>query len=171
VLTAAPGSRLILKARQLGDEEVVAFLRQRLAMAGIAGEAVVCEGPVARADYLARYRDLDLVLDSTPVGGGTTTIEAMWMGVPSVRIAGDRMAGRLGETFMRAAGLDEFVCSDDDAYVACAIGWAGRRADLAALRATLRQRLFASAAGNVGAFARDLEACLRGMWRERCAAG
>ena len=171
VFAAVPGARLLLKARQLGDGEVAAAITGRLAAVGIPPGAVTCEGPSSREAYFARYRDIDMVLDTWPFGGGTTTAEAMWMGVPSVRLRGDRFAGRFGETFLQSAGLHEFVAADEDAYVACAVDWSRRRDDLADLRAILRQKLFASPAGDVATFARDLEACWRTMWRERCAAG
>ncbi|MGE0723319.1 MAG: tetratricopeptide repeat protein [Alphaproteobacteria bacterium] len=171
VIAETPGARIVLKSRAYAIDEVAAGTLARLSARGIPSDAVACEAQAGRGDRFARYRMVDMALDCWPVGGSQSVAEAMWMGVPTVRLAGDRMAGRIGEIFLRGAGLEAFVCADEDAYVACAVGWCRRRDDLAALRAGLRQRLFGSPAGNVSAVARELEATWRAMWRERCAAG
>lgn len=105
-----------------------------------------CVGEWPRADYLAAHAQVDVLLDTFPYPGGTTTAEALWMGVPTLTLASPGMLGRQGQQIMSAAGLPEWVCHDLDAYVeqACQWGHADGLPKLAALRSNMRQRVSTS---------------------------
>jgi predicted O-linked N-acetylglucosamine transferase (SPINDLY family) len=104
-----------------------------------------------------------------PYNGGTTTLQAMWMGVPVVVKAGSNFVSRMGASFMTAAGLPDWVATDDDAYVAIAQQMAADRVALLQLKQGLRQRLQAAPAWDVEAYTRDIERALRDMWKDHCA--
>jgi predicted O-linked N-acetylglucosamine transferase (SPINDLY family) len=108
---------------------------------------------------------VDLVLDVLPFGGHTSTCEALWMGVPTVTLAGADFAGRMGASVMGMAGLAEFAADTETGYVDIAARWAADAAGLAALRADLRNRLQASRLLDATACARQMEAAYRDMWR------
>ncbi len=168
VLQALPGSRLVLRAAALDDAAVRAAWHARYAAHGVPAERVELLGAVTRADYLAAYRDIDIALDPFPYPGGTTTVEALWMGVPVVTLAGASALARQGVSILRNVGLDEWIAADVDDYVARAVARASDLPALAALRAALRDRLLASPLVDSQRFARELEACLRRMWLRRC---
>lgn len=169
VLKTLPQSRLLLKARQLGDAGVRQALRDQFAAQGVAGNRVRMEGEAPRAEYLASYNRIDIALDPVPFGGGTTTAECLWMGVPVVTRRGDRWAGRIGQSFLETLGLtDRLVADSADDYVAKASSLAGDAAGLADLRAHLRLRLQRSPLCDGPAFARALEQAYRFMWQAWC---
>ncbi len=171
LLQAVPDSRLMLKAAPLGDEAVSAALRARLAIHGIAGERLLLEGASSRAEYLRAYHRVDVALDPFPFPGGTTSFEALWMGVPVLTRKGDRFLSRVGETIMRNAGLADWIAEDEDDYVARAVRVASDLDRLARLRRDLRAQVLASPLFDSGRFARHFEAAMSGMWAGRRAAG
>jgi predicted O-linked N-acetylglucosamine transferase (SPINDLY family) len=169
VLQAVPQSQLLLKAPSFKDEGAIRAFKARFAAHGIDPSRLVFRGPVGLADMMAEYADVDIALDPVPYNGGTTTLQAMWMGVPVVVKAGSNFVSRMGASFMAAAGLPEWVAADDDAYVAIAQRMAADRVALLQLKQGLRQRLQAAPAWDVEAYTRDFERALRAMWADHCA--
>jgi len=167
VLQRVPNARLRFQTARLASEEVRAQLAERLRAAGIAAERVEMHGPAPRPLYLAAYAEVDLILDTLPFPGGTTTCEALWMGVPTLTIAGDRLLSRQGASLMRAAGLPEWVAEDEDAFVARAADLCREPARLGELRAGLRARLLRAPLFDAARFAANLETALWQMWRKR----
>lgn len=169
ILNAAPGSRLLMRNTADGDGPSKQII-QTLAEGGIEPERVQFE-PVIKnyQDHLAGYGRLDLALDPFPYNGGTTTVEALYMGVPVLTLHGDRYVAHMSESILRSAGLDELVAADADAYVAKAVEAAQHPERLDPLRAGLRAQVEASTLFDAKAFAADLEQAFRGMWRAWCA--
>jgi len=89
--------------------------------------------------YLALHHQVDLCLDTFPYNGGTTTHHALWMGVPTLTIAGTTPAGRQGAALLGLMGLDEFIATDAADFVAKGLYWAARLDTLAELRTGLRE--------------------------------
>ncbi|MBK3803542.1 tetratricopeptide repeat protein [Azospirillum brasilense] len=167
VLTALPQARLLLKSREFGDYGVRQALRDQFAAHGIAPNRLRMEGRTPRADYLNSHNRIDLALSPTPFGGGTTTAESLWMGVPVVTLRGDRWAGRIGVSFLETLGLaDRLVADSPEDYIAKTAALVGDLGALAALRAGLRERVRQSPLCDAPAFARSLEEAYRSMWRE-----
>ncbi|CAO3378017.1 O-linked N-acetylglucosamine transferase, SPINDLY family protein [Azospirillum argentinense] len=165
VLTALPQARLLLKSREFADYGVRQTLRDRFAAHGIAANRLRMEGKTPRADYLDSHNRIDLALSPTPFGGGTTTAESLWMGVPVVTLRGDRWAGRIGVSFLETLGLADRLVADSPAdYVAKTAALVGEPEALAALRAGLRDRVRRSPLCDAPAFARSLEEAYRSMW-------
>lgn len=123
------------------------------------------EGPVSREDYLAAHAKVDIILDTFPYPGGTTTCEALWMGVPTLTLAGDTMLARQGASLLTCAGLEEWVANNEEDYVALALAHASDINRLAQLRSGLRQQVLASPLFDAPRFARHLEDALQGMWQ------
>jgi len=126
------------------------------------------EGFSSRAQYLAAYHCVDVALDPFPFPGGTTTMDALWMGVPVVTLRGDRLLSRQGESLLCNAHLEDWVATDVDGYVARARGAIEDPESLSRLRAGLRRRIQESPLLDAPRFATHLEAALRGMWRRWC---
>jgi len=121
-------------------------------------------GAVSREDYLAAYAEVDVILDTFPYPGGTTTCEALWMGVPTLTLAGDCLLARQGASLLTAAGLQDWVADSRETYISKAIAQAGNLQKLSILRAGLRQLVHASPVFDGKSFARNLEEALWGMW-------
>ena len=110
VLAAVPGSRLALKALGLMDPATRRQLVTELAVDPARVEFLPVE-PTA-AGHLARYGRVDIALDTYPYHGTMTTLDALWMGVPTVTLAGPAHVSRVGASLMHNAGLGEFVAGD-----------------------------------------------------------
>jgi predicted O-linked N-acetylglucosamine transferase (SPINDLY family) len=160
VLDAVPGSRLLLKTHQLGDAVMRERVRERFVAAGLDPARLLLEGPAPREELLAAYHRVDIALDTFPYPGGTTSVEALWMGVPVLSLHGPDFLGRVGESILRTVGLPEWVSEDADDYVARAARFAADLPALAALRGGLRERLLASPVCDAPRFARDFAALL-----------
>lgn len=164
VLQAVPESRLLLKAPSFKDAGAVALFTQRFKDLGIAPERVELRGPTGLADMMAEYADVDIALDPVPYNGGTTSLQALWMGVPVLTVAGGNFVSRMGASFMQAAGLSDWVAKDDADFVQRAQVLSQDRQALLQLKQGLRQRLQACPAWDIDAYARDFQAALRKMW-------
>jgi predicted O-linked N-acetylglucosamine transferase (SPINDLY family) len=167
VLAAVPGSRLILKSRQLSNPEISDWVLGRFRQAGIELERIRLLGwAPSTTDHLAVYGAIDIALDSFPYNGATTTCESLWMGVPVVTVAGDRHAGRVGSSLLSAVGLEELIAHDVNHYIAKAKDLAGNLEKLARLRRDLRQRMQQSPVMDEAGFTRGLEQSYIQIWRE-----
>lgn len=170
VLHAVPGSRLLLKyVNRFADPAVRERFGSLFADRGIDRSRIVFNAEVlGRARHLDILNEIDIALDPFPFNGCTTSFEALWMGVPFVTLSGTRFVGRVGEGMLRRIGLDDLVAFDGDSYVRIAAGLAADPRRLTALRASLRQRVGASALCDHAAQGRAVGAAFRGMWRDWC---
>ena len=89
----------------------------------------------ARREYLALYHQIDLCLDTFPYNGHTTTLDALWMGVPTVNLLGRTIVGRAGLSQLSNIGLTELIARDEDQYIQIATDWKTNLPRLADLRA------------------------------------
>jgi predicted O-linked N-acetylglucosamine transferase (SPINDLY family) len=169
VLAGVPSSRLLLKTRQLGDAAVRQSICERFAACGIDPARLILEGfAPSRAGHLGAYQRVDIALDPFPYPGITTSVEGLWMGVPLLTMAGERFLSRQGVGLLMNAGLPQWIAADADDYAAKAVAHAADLESLSVLRASLRQKVLGSPLFDTPRFARQFEAALRGMWRERC---
>ncbi|WAS54380.1 tetratricopeptide repeat protein [Burkholderia ambifaria] len=167
VLRDVPNARLFVKAPHLDDPREQDALAARFAAHGIDAARLLFEGRSPRDEYLAAYRRVDLMLSPFPYPGGTTTAEALWMGVPVLGRRGARFLSHICESLLHAARLPEWIADDDDAYVAKAVAFARNPAELAVLRTTLRAQVLASPLCDAPRFARHFEEALHEMWVRR----
>jgi predicted O-linked N-acetylglucosamine transferase (SPINDLY family) len=161
ILAAVPASTMTLRNTALGPAETREFVLSSFEQRGIDRERVRLHGPIAHERFLATYDEIDISLDTFPYNGSTTTMEAMWQGVPVVTFRGDRWAARQSASLLRAGSLGRFVASDQAAYEELAIELASTpdiASELAALRSTMRERLMAAPVCDTAAFARTIEA-------------
>lgn len=168
ILGALPEARLRLASQQIDDAASAQKFLDRMQRAGIDTARVAVAAPVSREKYLVSYALVDIVLDTFPYTGGTTTCEALWMGVPTLTLSGGgTMISRQGAAMLSCVGLDDWVACDAADYLAKAISNAADLEGLTLLRATLRERAMASALFDAPRFARNLEDALISMWQQK----
>jgi len=165
IFSALPNAKLRMQCRQLGNPVQIEQMTQRLQRYGITPSRVIMHGPMPREGYLAAHSEVDLILDTFPYTGCTTTSEALWMGVPTLTLAGDTLYSRQGASLLTAAGLKDWVAVSRQDYVDRAIALAGDLSKLAALRAGLREQVLASPLFDPPRFTHNLEEALWGMWQ------
>jgi protein O-GlcNAc transferase len=169
VLQAIPESRLLLKASQLADQSVQLSTLDRYARHGIAADRLILEARIhGRCEHLAAYHRVDIALDPSPYNGVTTTIEALWMGVPVLTLAGESFVARQGAGLLTHAGLSEWIATAPDDFVTKAFTHAANLQGLTSLRTGLRERVLASPIFNAPRFAEHFAVAMRDMWRIWC---
>jgi predicted O-linked N-acetylglucosamine transferase (SPINDLY family) len=169
ILQGVPRSRLIVHAHPGTHLDAV---RERFAGKGVSPDRL--EFYLERGNwpkYLQAYGRIDVALDPFPWGGGVTTCDALWMGVPVVSLVGRTAVGRGGASILANVGVPELVARTPQQYVQIATDLARDLPRLAELRRTLRGRMQASPLMDGPRFARNVEAAYRQMWRNWCATG
>lgn len=159
LLKETNGSRLIVRNRVMCEESHRKWFLEFFANAGIDPERVIPLGPADHHEFLQTYGRIDLALDTFPYNGGTTTMEALWQGVPLVCFTGDRWVSRTSATLMSSAGLRHFVGESEKEYIDIAKKWSApeQRDELRKLRTDMRRRLANSAVCDGTGLARDFE--------------
>jgi predicted O-linked N-acetylglucosamine transferase (SPINDLY family) len=169
ILRRVPHARLLLwYGATTQDAGTQARLLARFADAGVAAERLAWAGWRPHAERLDVYHDMDLVLDTFPFSGCTTTCESLWMGVPVVTCPGETYMSRQSLSVLRAVGLTETIARNLDEYVAQAVSLANDLPRLAAIRAELRPQMARSPLCDGPRFAQHLLAVLRHVWRRWC---
>ncbi len=161
ILRGIPNSRLLLRSPPLHDPGIVQQAKEFMANNGIEAERLELLGRGSRHEYLETYQRIDIALDPFPFGGGITTLESLWMGVPVVCLRGSRFAGLATPSYLTALGLANWIAPSREEYVTLAQTFASDVAGLRDLRATLRERMHHSPLCDAVGFARDFEATLR----------
>jgi protein O-GlcNAc transferase len=164
VLEALPKARLRVQNKQTTDGMRAAVMA-RLTGGGIDPARVTLVAPAARERYLASYRDIDFLLDTFPFPGGTTTAEALWMGVPTLTMRGDTMLANQGAGMLTCVGLDAWIANDEDDYCRRAVALAADVGSLARLREGLRATVVQSPLMDERRFAEVFAGALFEMWR------
>lgn len=169
ILKAAPESRLLLKWRSLSNRDggFGAATLARFTAHGVDPRRIELQGWTADPHRI--YREIDIALDPLVANGGTTSCEALWMGVPILTCTGQRMFSRVGTCHLTNIGLTELIASNPDEYVRIAVELAGDPARVAELRRGLRERMAASPSMDAVRYTRYLERAYRLMWRRWCA--
>jgi protein O-GlcNAc transferase len=144
IMSGVPRSRLRLQIRDLDMPGVRERLLGSILQAGIPIARVTLLAGVSVSEYLAAHHEIDIILDTFPYPGGTTTAEALWMGVPTVTLKGNSLLARQGASMLTNAGLPNWVADSGEAYIKRAIHFASDLGALAVLRNQLRQQVLAS---------------------------
>jgi predicted O-linked N-acetylglucosamine transferase (SPINDLY family) len=168
VLQGVPGSRLMVLVGRGCERDK--HILELFASNGIGPDQLLPVGRRPRAEYLRLYWDADIALDTFPYTGHTTTLDAAWMGVPTVSLAGATHVQRAGLSVMSALGLaEDLVGHSPEQYVQKAVSLASNLGKLARLRLGLRGRMAASSLCDGPRMARALEEAYRAMWAQCCA--
>ena len=144
ILRQVPHSRLLLKSVSFYSKSLLEEAQNRLKILGFPLDRVDWEG--ATADYMERYLSFDIVLDTSPYTGGSTTLDALYMGCPVVSLYGERRNTRFGYSILHSAGLDEMAVDNLDAYINRAVVLAHDVELLDLLHKNLRQMMWQSEA-------------------------
>jgi predicted O-linked N-acetylglucosamine transferase (SPINDLY family) len=165
VLQAVPQSGLLLRAPPgRAREHVAALLQQE----GIAPSRVEFVTHQRRPDYLKLYHRIDLALDPVPCNGHTTSLDAFWMGVPTLTLVGQTVVGRAGWSQLCNLGLQELAAVTSEQFVELATRLASDLSRLQDLRGTLRQLMQQSPLMDGKRFARNMEQAYRQVWQRWC---
>lgn len=166
LLRALPDSKMLLAA--MPKSEAPAQLKEWFEEEGIALERLTFEGRTGMSQFMAMHHRVDLCLDTFPYGGGTTTFHALWMGVPTLTVAGPTLPSCAGTSILRQVELEEFIASDDEDFVRKGMAIAANPLLLGAYRFSARHRLERSTMGKPQLIAEGFENALRIAWQRWC---
>jgi predicted O-linked N-acetylglucosamine transferase (SPINDLY family) len=158
-------SRLLIKDRMIDDASIRNMLLEKFAAQGIAPDRIGLLGSSSRDEHLAALRNVDICLDPIPHGGGVTTWESLYMGVPVVTRPGNGIAKRVSGAILSAVGMSDWVAADDDQYVDIAL-----RSDpdrLTSIRHELPDLIAHRC--SPAAYAGAVEEAYQTMWNKHCA--
>jgi protein O-GlcNAc transferase len=167
LLREVVGSVLWLLA---GNPAAVTNLRREAASRGVEPERLIFAARADPADHLGRHRLADLMLDNLPFNAHTTTVDALWAGLPVVTCLGDAFAARVAGSMLRAVGLPELVTDNLADYEALALGLARDPGRLAAVKAKLATNRLSYPLFDTARFTRHIERAYETM-RERTLRG
>lgn len=162
VLEQVKNSRLILLNTNFSEDranQMLRFFESR----GIAASRIDIRSCFQGDTHLTTYHEIDIALDVFPWAGGTTTLEALWMGVPVVALSGDRRAARSTAAIVHHVGHPELLAKSIPEYVQLAANLASDVRRLEQYRRRLRNDVRETVA-NPQRFTKSLEDCFRTMW-------
>jgi len=170
ILKAVKNSRFLLKFRGGSDGGMRDYFLREFERFGVSRERIdVYDKLPCHFKHLELYNQVDLILDTYPFNGCITTIEGLWMGVPTVSLFGEELlVSRSGLSILSQLGLEIFAASNPDEFVAKAVSFSRELDNLEKIRAALRQMMLGSNLCNPKKYAQSLEKGYRMMWRRWC---
>ena len=162
ILRRLPNCRLILHTKP-GSQRAIAA--QQFSQSGIDPARLTFVPRLPLPDYFAVYNGIEIALDPFPYAGGTTTFDALYMGVPVITLAGQTAVGRGGVSILSHLSLQELIAPEPEAYVQKALSLANDSLRLTEFRRNLRPRLLSSVLTDAERFTTCIEAALLKMWR------
>lgn len=163
ILTKVPNSKLRIQEKSLKNEYVRQEFLNELKTFGLEDKVILVEG-VAHQEYLKSYSEVDIILDTFPFTGGTTTCEALWMGIPTLTIEGDTIIGRQTTSFLKELKMNEWVAENKEQYIQKAVDLSQDLTQLNNIRQNLRKEFLESSICDARNFALDFEEVLEEMW-------
>ena len=166
ILDRVPKSRLILKNKICSLEDGRELVREKLTKMSFPLDRV--ELRPYSSDYLEQYREIDVALDTFPYTGGTTTCEALYMGVPVLTLRGKTHGSRFSASILTAADMAELIAHSPMDYIKKAAQLARRKELVAAYHVGLREHIQKSALMDAENYIRNLEKIYRKVWQDYC---
>lgn len=168
ILNALPDSRLIIKCHGLEHPEIRLMVQRRFEQFGTNLAQLQFRGSSDAIEHQQTYNEVDLALDPWPDGGGVSTLEGLWMGVPAITLPYRQIASRLTTSFQKELGLDWLSASSADEYVERAVQANSQRQELARVRRWLRDTMSMSNLCNTKQYTTAVEDALRQAWVRWC---
>jgi protein O-GlcNAc transferase len=170
LLTRVDRSRLLIVARGGQNPMYCDRIIGDFVVRGIEASRIRVSHDLDFLPFLELFSEIDISLDPFPYGGGTTTMQSLWMGVPVVTLRGATAFARNSVGLLSEVGLTQLVARTTSEYVTAAAEFAGNLTQLAQIRAGLRDRVAASCLTDARQFCENLESAYRSMWRKYSAA-
>lgn len=167
ILKRTRESRLVLCHWNLPD--TVANLRKAAAAAGILPERLIFVPPVAHEQHMRRLPLMDLALDTLFVGGGVTSMDTLWAGLPLLSVTAGENYLHTGRGALGAVGMDDMIMPDLAAYVDRAAALREDPQTLGRIRADIKERRRHTAMFDPPRYTRDLERLLQLLWHRHAA--
>ncbi len=167
LLRALPDAKMVMAA--MPDEKTITMIRDWFTNEGIVPERLSFHQRTGARAYMDMHRLVDVCLDTAPYPGGTTTYNALWMGVPTLTMTGSTLLSRGGAAIAGHMDLHEYIAHDETDFVRKGVALSADISQVINLRGKLRARFAESAMGQPALIAAGLDSALRTIWRRWCA--
>lgn len=167
LLKEVPASKLLIEAAGLDSPFMQSSVSERFKAHGIEPARLILMGRKSDQQYVL-YQKIDIALDPFPCTGGTTSFDALWMGVPLVTLAGNTFVSRMGVSLLSNLGLQELIGTTYPNYIEIAKNLASDLSRLNSLRLDLRRKFESSPLMDGDKFTHNLEVAFRKMWKTWC---
>lgn len=158
ILKKCPDSLLMLKSATLADPLVANQTRERFQSVGVSGDRLILRGPSELSEMMQEYLEVDVALDPFPYNGGTTSLQALWMGCPLVSLEGRNFVSRMGASFLHHMNRGEWLARSVEEYVEHALSLSSMVRNGSWHRQQLREAMLQTPVCQIEAHTRDLEA-------------
>lgn len=166
VLSAVPDSKLRLLAGP--GQESTKLVRQAMQLGGVNPDRVEFLPRMEKPSYFLAQSEIDIALDPFPYNGGVTTCDALWMGTPVLALAGESYVSRQGVAILSALGMEDWIASSPEDFVAKAKKFAGESTRLSLLRGSLREKVQKSSICDWKGYGAKWEKAIRELWKKWC---
>ncbi|MBT5524657.1 MAG: tetratricopeptide repeat protein [Rhodospirillaceae bacterium] len=139
-------------------------LRREASARGVAPERLIFADKVLHPVHLARLANADLALDNYYHGGGVTTVDCLWMGLPVLTLAGPTPQSRNGATLLSAIGREDMIQHRIEDYEAMAFDLAENPTKLANIKAEMTAKRDQYPLFNSKRLTQHLESGYEMMW-------
>ncbi|MDK4684551.1 tetratricopeptide repeat protein [Kingella negevensis] len=166
-----PNARWRIQADKLKPNSLhMQKFKETLRQSGLDESRVDIHEATDLIDYFKAYNEIDIILDTFPYPGGTTTCQALWMGVPTLTLTQPGMLARQGEQLMSAAQLPDWICHNEAEYLGKAIYWANpaRWGMLNAMRLGMREHVRKTPLFDYQQFGSDWADLVKQIWQDAC---
>ena len=155
ILRRVPDAKLLMRAQEFISNSSIDELYHTMKNLGCDMDRVIFQPAVY--DYFNEIIKIDIMLDGYPYVGGTTTLDALYMGVPVITLYGERYSTRFGKSILASVGLEELAVNSVEDYINNAVGLAKDKEVLDELHKNLRQMFLNSDALDPMKYSRELE--------------
>jgi predicted O-linked N-acetylglucosamine transferase (SPINDLY family) len=167
ILERLPEARLVVL--DVREPQMRERLLERLQQHGVDAARVETRARLDILEYFRVIGSADIALDTFPYNGATTTLDALWMGVPVIGLRGKRGISRGTYSILKSLEAEDLIATGVQSYVDLNVALARNINYRYALRRDLRSRLLSSPLCDAVGFTRALEQRFRETWRSWCA--
>jgi len=164
ILEARPDARLLVMVKERTPEAAQEAMQNRIEAAGLPLDRVFVMHQQALEQFMEMGHIADVALDTSPISGGTTTLHALWMGLPIVAMDGERGTDASTARILQGMGLGDWVAANEGDYVAKALEWMGDPQKLLKRRAEAREQMRQTSLMDYRTGTVELEKAFRFMW-------
>ena len=164
ILQAQPEARLIILVKEHGADAAQASMQPRVEAVGMPLDRVSVVSQQSLEHFMELGHLADVMLDTAPISGGTTTFHALWMGLPVVTLDAERGVDASSASVLRVAGFGDEVAANEKKYVQKALEFMGDPAYLAQRRQTARSQMQACGYMNYAERTQEVEQAFQLMW-------
>ena len=166
ILKNVPGSKIFFNNYTYEDSRVRNFLYLAFEKNNIKKNRILIENGGNREKILKDYNKIDILLDTYPYGGGTTSLEAAWMCVPILTISGANFVSRGATSVNQSLGMSDWNCTNGAEYLEKAIKFSNDVNSLEKLKSELIVKRMNNKIFDNVFYARNFYSLMREVWNK-----